>query len=224
MLLRKRTITIGRGALVALLLTLMGFGSVSVLAQESPAVGVVAVAYACPNADVEPSLDTCDTIEGVTIQVEVNGTEIAGSPLTTALNPIGFNSIEFNAPEDATITLTQLSGVPEGYTSVPGANSFVASVSELPILGTGGESTSPYALLVNIPVEDEDTGSGGDTSEGATDVGSAGGDTQVATELPSTGSGTVVQEGVSWASMLLASGAGMLLVSGLVVSRRGALR
>lgn len=126
-------------------------------AQDPPAsdgVGVIGVAYACPSADVEPNLETCDTIEGVTIQVEVDGVAIAGSPFVTAPNSIGFNAIEFDVPEDAALRLTQLSGIPDGYVAAPGSNPLVATVPELPIGGTGGESTSPYAFLVNVPAEE----------------------------------------------------------------------
>ncbi len=133
-------------------------------AAQEPEVGIIGVAYVCPTAVSDPDTSTCDTVAGVSIEVLVNGTEIAGSPFTSALNSIGFNSIEFNAPADAEITLTQVGGIPDGYEPAAGSDPFVANVADLPIGGAGGESTSPYAELVNVPVDDvaelPDTGTG----------------------------------------------------------------
>lgn len=124
-------------------------------AGEAPATtGVVGVALACPSADADR--DACEDLAGVTIAVEADGVPVAGSPFTSEMNSIGSNSIEFDAAPDATLTLTQVDGVPEGYAPAPGYDPLTVNVADLEERGTGGESTSPYVDIINVPVVGDD--------------------------------------------------------------------
>jgi len=120
---------------------------------------VVVRAFACPSAD--SPLSGCEAIAGVTISVVVGIAELSNGPLTTKPNSIGSNSIEFLAPVDKTLTLTQIGGVPAGYGPVAGSDPLVALVTDLPNEGCGGESLCRYASLINVPL----SGDGNDVGD-----------------------------------------------------------
>lgn len=119
---------------------------------------VVAIAFACPSAGAD--LADCESLAGVTISVLVGGAELPNGPLTTKLNPLNANAIEFWAPVDQTVTLTQIGGLPAGYGPVAGSDPLVSLVSDLPNGSCGGESTCRYATLVNVPLDGNGNGGG----------------------------------------------------------------
>lgn len=120
----------------------------------SDEVTVHVIAHACPSADADtdPFRGECEDLTGVTIRVDADGTEVDGSPFTTELGSIGFSDISFGAPADATLTLTQLDGLPEGYAPAAGYDPLTVAVADLEERGCGGESVCLYADLVNVPV------------------------------------------------------------------------
>jgi hypothetical protein len=169
-------------------------------------VSIYFVAFACPETAENPYVN-CDILDGATYSIEADGVALAGSPFTTAPTSLvpGFN---FDAPEDATLTITQLSGNPSGYVPAAGYDPYVVAVADLPEVGCGGESTCPGVEFFNVPSEDfeEAPASGGDeTSEVAS--------------LPNTGVG-VMPASASDTSLLLVAGLAAMMGLGVAVSRR----
>lgn len=158
MMVRRWMTGVGGAAVLALLLALAGLGGMIAMAQEPPApgeVGVYFIKYACPNADADVYTD-CDIVTGATFRVEANGVEIEGSPFTTEQTVLlpGFS---FRAPEDATLTITEVGGSPDGYMPAPGFDPLTVNVANLPAVGCGGEAMCPGVQFINVPVPAETT-------------------------------------------------------------------
>lgn len=169
MMVRRWMTEVGGAAVLVLLLALAGLGGMIAMAQEPPAageVGVYFIKYACPNADADVYTE-CDIVTGATFRVEVNGEEIEGSPFTTEQTGLlpGFS---FRVPVDATLTITEVGGVPDRYVPAPGFGPLTVNVVDLPEVGCGGESTCPGVQFINVPGLEEtvptvtpDPGNGG---------------------------------------------------------------
>lgn len=194
----------------ALLLGLVGMtGSLGTASAQQPAEGEVTiyfVAFACPNMHSELYTD-CEILSGAEYSVEADGVELG--PFTTGPTSLvpGFT---FNAPVDATLTVTQIGGVPAGYVPLSEFDPLVVNVADLPEVGCGGESTCPGIEFVNLITstpDDSDDGSevGGDVS------------------LPETGTGTAVHPATT-GSLSLLGGLAIILGLGAVTLRRGVLR
>ena len=118
----------------------------------------------CPDADAD--YDECEPLDGVEIAIEIDGQPVYGSPFTTQDVPdiplaVAYFGI---VPLDSTLTITQISGLPEGYAPAPGYDPMTLAVVDLlegP--GGGGDQSSDYAYIINVPVggmipDDEATG------------------------------------------------------------------
>lgn len=213
-------------AAVALVCALGGWSGRAASAQDGGnEAAVVVVPYACPTAETD--LAGCEDLAGVTIQVEADGAAVAGSPFTSELNSIGTNSVNFSAPPDATLTLTQLGGLPEGYAPAPGYDPLTVAVADLELGGCGGESSCLYAALVNIPAvgDAEPTAApganGGDdevapTVTPASDPGDA---TGPVAGLPNTGTGRAAARG-GHGGLFSAAGLAVLVGGAFALRRR----
>ena len=145
---RTSRVLTGFALAVALLVALLG-GVRNAVAQTGVQLSVVGVVNACPTAT--SALADCDEVAGATVSVLVDGVAAAGSPFTTALNPIGFPSFDLTVLAASTLTITVTGGLPAGYVLLAGSNPLVATAASLPIGGCGGESTCSYANLVAVP-------------------------------------------------------------------------
>jgi hypothetical protein len=103
----------------------------------------------------------------VSIEVEADGVALPESPLFSEPNSIGVNSAHLLASSDATLTLSELSGLPDGYAPAAGYAPLVVTVADLDLGGCGGEATCRYAFLVNVPADK--TGIGDADDDGLTD-------------------------------------------------------
>ena len=137
---------------LAMMLVLGGTGSMAMaaLAQPGPGdVGVNFIKFSCPTVPANPYTD-CDIVTGATFRIEADGAEIAGSPFTTG--PTGLlPGFFFDAPEGATITVTELGGGPAGFVPAPGFDPLIINAADIPIGGCGGESTCPTIEFINVP-------------------------------------------------------------------------
>jgi hypothetical protein len=169
-------------ALAALALMLASLAGGSAAAQSSDDIGIMFRSWACPNATPGNEWDECDAVIGGTYRVEADGTETADSPVTTVQDTGIGSGVLIRVPNGTTtITVTQLSGAPDGYVPAPGFDPFTANIDELPQVGFGGESTGPGITFFNVPAGDD-----GDDSSDDTDSGDGSSDT---TALPQTGAG-----------------------------------
>ena len=197
------------GRVLAVFLTFAAMFSVaeSASAQEPGAgeVSIYFVAFACPETAEDPYVN-CDILDGASYSIEADGVALAGSPFTTAPTSLvpGFT---FNAPEDATLTITQLSGNPAGYAPAAGYDPYVVAVADLPEVGCGGESTCPGVEFFNVPFAVAD-GPADDETEISDD-----------TVLPNTGAGPIASD-MTGTSALLAGLAVMLGMGALRVRRQ----
>lgn len=139
-------------ALLTLLIALVGASSAATGAatsQPGPGeVGVNFIKFACPTVPANPYND-CDIVTGATFRIEADGVEIAGSPFTTGPTSL-LPGFFFNAPEGATLTVTELGGGPAGFVPAEAQNPLVINVARIPIGGCGGESTCPTIELINV--------------------------------------------------------------------------
>ena len=137
---------------LAMMLVLGGAGSMGTVALAQPGpgdVGVNFIKFACPTVPANPYTD-CDIVTGATFRIEADGAEIAGGPFTTG--PTGLlPGFFFDAPEGATITVTELGGGPAGFVPAPGFDPLIIDVADIPIGGCGGESTCPTIEFINVP-------------------------------------------------------------------------
>jgi hypothetical protein len=189
------------GLFLAIAAILGGAGAAS--AQEPGEVGINFVAFACPETAENPYAN-CDILDGATYSIEADGVALAGSPFTTAPTSLvpGFF---FNAPEGATLTITQLSGNPSGYVPAVGYDPYVVAVADLPEVGCGGESTCIGVEFFNVPAAVDEEPAGGETTEIAS--------------LPNTGAGLTAGSSLSMSFLLLA---GLAATAGLwgILTRR----
>ncbi len=114
---------------------------------------VIARVFACPTADTD--LGSCESLAGVALSIVLDGDELAGGPLATAMNPIGSNSADFLASTSQWLSISAIDGLPAGYAPAAGSDPFMASVSDLPFQSCGGESSCQYADLVVVPTGGE---------------------------------------------------------------------
>jgi len=115
---------------------------------------VIARAFACPTVDTD--LGSCESLAGVALSIVLDGGELAGGPLVTALNPIGSYSADFLASTSQWLSIAAIDGLPAGYAPAAGPDPFMALVSDLPFQSCGGESLCQYADLVVVPTGGED--------------------------------------------------------------------
>ncbi len=204
-MLRRCPMRIWCAAAALVMLTLFASTTGSVGAQAEGEVGINFVAFACPSLDSDPYSE-CDILTGATFEVLTDGVPLADSPLTTAPTSLvpGFF---FNAPADATLTITKLDFEPVGFAPAAGYAPLVINVADIPIGGCGGESTCPTIEFITIPFGEADAPVGEPRTTAEVAV------------LPATGSGHVpvnpAQQALPWLSLALGA-----LVSGVALSRR----
>jgi len=199
-----------RVALAVLLAFAAMFGVARSVGAQEPGPGeasIYFIAFACPDEGADPYVD-CDILDGASFSIEAGGVELAGSPFATGLTSLvpGF---QFIAPEGATLTITELTGNPAGYTPAPGFDPLVINVADIPEVGCGGESTCPGIEFINTPFA---------VADGPAD------DTEIAddTVLPNTGVGSA--PGSLPATALFIAGIVMMLGTGALKVRRKPVR
>ncbi len=177
-------------AIVAAIAVLAALAGGSAAAAQSTDTVIVFRSWACPDGVPSDEWDECDAVIGASYRVEADGVEVAGSPVTT-VQDMGIGSgVEIRVPGAAiSITVTQLTGAPDGYAPAPGFDPFTATIAELPQVGFGGESMGPGIAFINIPVADS-----GDEGDETDDGGSTDDSTSGTTTLPETGTGVAARE------------------------------
>ena len=154
-----------RAGVVAVLLAaaVLALAASSAAAQETLPSGipdvdektfVIARVFACPAADTD--LGSCQSLDGVTLSIVLDGNELPNGPLVTTMNPIGSYSADFLASTSQWLSIAAIGGLPEGYAPAVGSDPFITLVSDLPFQGCGGESLCQYADLVVVPVGGEE--------------------------------------------------------------------
>jgi len=208
----NRSLTRLLAAVLAAIALLAGLASSSVFAQDDEA--VLLRAFACPDASPADTSAECEHMIGATFTVEANGVETAESPVTTVAD-VGIGpGATLTVPAGADLTITLVSGAPDGYVPAPGFDPFSSNVDDLPQVGFGGESTGPGVNFIAVP--SDTSGDDGDTDDnGSADDGSTGDDTSGTTTLPETGTGpaTLTNPATPIAMLLIAAtlfGAGVL--------------
>lgn len=217
----RHIFAVALAAMSLLLATLAG--GIGAAAQDGD-FGILLRSWACPNDAPGDVWEECDGIVGATYRVEVDGAEIAESPVTTVRETGVSHGVFFQAPASGvTITVTQVSGAPDGYAPAPGFEPFTANIADLPEVGMGGESSGPGITFVNAPIGDEagnDDTSTGDDGAATHDGDTSSGDSSGPTTLPRTGAGTTTADASNQAApiaLLLAAAA--LLGAGMVTRR-----
>ncbi len=114
-------------------------------------VPVIVAAYACPNPAA--ALDTCDALSGVAITVEIDGVEMDGSPLITSRQEDGSQAAIFVAPPDATLTLTESSGLPDGLVPEEESAPRVVDVADLERRACDRPVLCAFVALINVPTD-----------------------------------------------------------------------
>ncbi len=194
-------------ALAAVSLLLAGLAGDSVAAQDDAT--VLLRAFACPDASPSDPFAECEHMIGATFTIEANGAETAESPVTTVAD-VGIGpGATLTVPAGADLTITLVSGAPDGYVPAAGFDPFSANVDDLPQVGFGGESTGPGVTFIAVP-GDTSGDDGGDDDAGESDDGSSG-----TTTLPETGTGSAgaSNQAMPAALLLIAAtlfGAGMV--------------
>ena len=164
--------------------------TVSATAQSSDAIGIMFRAWACPDATPSNEWEECDAVIGATYRVEADGVETAESPVTTVRDTGIGSGVLIQVPNGtSSITVTQLSGAPDGYAPAPGFDPFTANIDDLPEVGFGGESTGPGITFITIPVADS-----GDDGDDTDDGDSSDDSTSGTTTLPETGAGAAARD------------------------------
>src|SRR5690606_4997444 len=189
-----------------------GLASSSVFAQDDEA--VLLRAFACPDASPADTSAECEHMIGATFTVEANGAETAESPVTTVAD-VGIGpGATLTVPAGADLTITLLSGAPDGYVPAPGFDPFSSNVDDLPQVGFGGESTGPGVTFIAVP-----SGiSGGDDAGDTDDSGQSDDDSSETTTLPETGAGPGTETGQDVPTALLLVAA-TLFGAGIVARR-----
>lgn len=191
----KRHLAAASLAAMSLLLAMLAGAGASAQSTDTT---IVFRSWACPDGVPSNEWEECDAVIGATYRVEADGVEVATSPVTT-VRDMGIGSgAELRVPADATtVTVTQLSGGPDGYVPAPGSDPFSATIADLPQVGFGGESTGPGIAFVNIPADagagDEGT-STGDNDAVSGDEDAATGDSGAVSTLPTTGTGAMAAD------------------------------
>ncbi len=137
------------GVTALAMLTLLVFGSSAARAQNDGEVGINFVAYTCPTLESDLTTE-CDILTGGTFEILADGAPLDGSPFAigpTSLVPGFF----FSAPQNATLTITQLTIEPPGNAPAPGFDPLTVNVADIPIGGCGGESTCPTIQFIDQP-------------------------------------------------------------------------
>lgn len=199
-------------AAVALLLAALAGGSVA--AQDDEA--VLLRTFACPDASPSDPFTECEHMIGATFQIEADGAETAESPVTTVAD-VGIGpGATLTVPAGADLTITLISGAPDGYVPAPGFDPFSANVDDLPQVGFGGESTGPGVTFIAVP---SDT-SGGDDDGDADDSDETDDGGSETTTLPETGTGPVAASRAAQVGLLVV--AAILACAGIVANRQRA--
>lgn len=203
-------------ATLSLLLAMIASGSTA-MAQDGE-IGILLRSFACPNDAPVNEWEECDGIVGAVYRVEVDGVEIAESPVTTVRETGVAHGVFFQVPASGeSITVTPLSGAPDGYAPAAGFDPFTANIADLPEVGMGGESSGPGIVLIYTP-DGEDTGDD-DSSTGDDDA--ASGDSSETSTLPRTGAGeTAADASETTAPMALLLMAATLFGAGIVTRRQ----
>lgn len=211
-------------ALATLTLLLASVASSPAAVAQDGEFGILLRSFACPNDAPADVWDECDGIVGAVYRVEVDGAEIAESPVTTVRETGVSHGVFFQVPGDAaSITVTQMSGAPDGYAPAAGYDPFTANIADLPDVGMGGESYGPGIIIVNAPIGDDagnDDSSTGEEGTSGSDDGAASGDSSETTTLPRTGAGTMAPEASGRAALMMLLVAGTLFCAGIVARRR----
>ncbi len=166
------------GAIALAMFTLLAAGSGAVQAQNDGEVGINFIAYTCPTLESDISTE-CDVLTGGSFEILADGVPLDGSPFAigpTSLVPGFF----FYAPENATLTITELAIDPPGNAPAPGFDPLTVNVADIPIGGCGGESTCPTIEFINQPFAIADGPAGQPPSPAEVAV------------LPATGAGTTI--------------------------------
>ncbi len=113
------------------------------------------------------------------------------------------------APQNATLTITQLAIEPPGNAPMPGYDPLIVNVADIPIGGCGGESTCPTIEFIDEPFAIADGPAGQPPSPAEVAV------------LPATGAGTAITGGHGLGMIEIALVLA-LLSAGLVIGGRRA--
>lgn len=195
---------------------LAGLAGSSVAAQDDET--VLLRAFACPDASPSDSYTACEAMVGATFQIDANGAETAESPVTIVADTGIGSGTTFTVPAGADVTITLLSGAPDGYVPAAGFDPFSGNVDDLPQVGFGGESTGPGVNFIAVP---SDTAGGDD--DGADDsADETNDDTSGTTTLPETGTGTMAGASDRVAPIGLLFVAVLLAGAGYIANRQHA--
>lgn len=108
---------------------------------------VQVVVRACPSGNTD--LAECEDLAGVTLGVQVDGTDLAEGPPTTEPGGLGTNTAAFQVRRGAELWVSVLDGIPDGYVFPEGSRTVL--VADLPEAGCGGESVCRSLTLQLLP-------------------------------------------------------------------------